>query len=147
MDKLMTASVLFFLLNSIAQAEIYKWVDEDGKVHFSDRPAENSNQINLQTDSSKKSSSSSESREERRQRILQSLQEDRLAKQKLKDEEKKKQAKLSRQCNYARDALKNYQRSSRLYNLDENGNRVYMSDKSKEQTIKNLQANINKHCR
>ncbi|WP_076415285.1 DUF4124 domain-containing protein [Shewanella sp. UCD-KL12] len=47
------------LLTTLAQAAVYKWVDKDGKVHYSDKPIENSqavefksntqNQIKIQT--------------------------------------------------------------------------------------------------
>ena len=32
---------VFILSLSVAQAEIYKWIDENGKVHFSDQPTSN----------------------------------------------------------------------------------------------------------
>ncbi len=47
--------LLSFLLaiSSIAQAKIYKWVDENGKTHFSDKPPENSdNTVVLKTNKS-----------------------------------------------------------------------------------------------
>jgi hypothetical protein len=40
MNKLAVFSTLFFLVAATASAQIYKWVDADGRVHFSDRPLE-----------------------------------------------------------------------------------------------------------
>ena len=44
--KILTAQVIALLLivfGSSAYAEIYRWVDENGKVHFSDTPHEEAN--------------------------------------------------------------------------------------------------------
>lgn len=35
------------LLGALAQAQVYKWVDEDGVVHFSDQPRAGAEEINL----------------------------------------------------------------------------------------------------
>lgn len=35
--------VLLVILSKLATAEIYKWVDENGKIHFSDTPPVNNN--------------------------------------------------------------------------------------------------------
>ncbi|MFZ2542011.1 MAG: DUF4124 domain-containing protein, partial [Gallionella sp.] len=41
---------LFSLLAVSAQAEIYKWVDKDGKVHYGDKPDKNANAQRVQVE-------------------------------------------------------------------------------------------------
>ncbi|WP_394202456.1 DUF4124 domain-containing protein [Shewanella waksmanii] len=41
-----TAVILaLFILTTFAQATVYKWVDKDGKVHYSDEPVENATAV------------------------------------------------------------------------------------------------------
>ncbi|MEK7322776.1 MAG: DUF4124 domain-containing protein [Pseudomonadota bacterium] len=48
-SSLIVALALFFALNGIAAAQIYKWVDADGKVHFSDQPPNNDSKVEAVT--------------------------------------------------------------------------------------------------
>ncbi|QDO86181.1 DUF4124 domain-containing protein [Shewanella psychropiezotolerans] len=43
----LTISLLFFTL--FAQATVYKWVDKDGKIHYSDKPIENSEAVEFKS--------------------------------------------------------------------------------------------------
>lgn len=48
MKKLLFISILV-LLSTIANANIYKWVDENGSVHFSDKPySQDAKEVNVQ---------------------------------------------------------------------------------------------------
>lgn len=38
---------LFVLIGSIANAEIYKWTDENGQVHFGDKPKANAETVEI----------------------------------------------------------------------------------------------------
>lgn len=52
-QKLLSYSLLLpvvFLMPAISQAEIYKWIDENGKVHFSDRKLDGVGQETLELD-------------------------------------------------------------------------------------------------
>ncbi|TNF38724.1 MAG: DUF4124 domain-containing protein, partial [Gammaproteobacteria bacterium] len=48
--------VLMLLFCSQAVAEIYKWVDDQGKVHYSDKPVkQDAQQLNIKTEDINKS--------------------------------------------------------------------------------------------
>lgn len=47
MDKRHISVLLGFFLAASAMAQAYKWVDEDGVVHYSDRPREGAEEIEL----------------------------------------------------------------------------------------------------
>jgi hypothetical protein len=142
--------LLFMLAATASSAEIYKWVDEQGKVHYGDTPVDQSStQMNItQPEADKKISSQPDptSRDERRRKLAEAMQEDRLKKQEQKQKARDEKEKLNSQCVHAKDALKNYETAGRLYNLDKDGNRVFMSDAEKEATTENLRAQIKKHC-
>ena len=42
--RLLVVFLVFFLVSPLSSAEIYKWVDDKGVVHFSDRPPSNSSE-------------------------------------------------------------------------------------------------------
>jgi hypothetical protein len=43
--------------------------------------------------------------------------------------------------------MRHYERASALYKLDDNGNRVYMSEADRARATKDLRAKISKYCR
>jgi len=145
MKKLLIALLLFF--SSLANAGIYKWTDENGKVHYGDKPTAGGEELNIQVKQSTAPIKSDETRAERRQRISDSMTDDRLERNKKKDEAKKKRAQLNRQCVQAKDRLKRYKQANRLYNLDKDGNRRILSDKSRDKSIANLQKEIRRKCK
>lgn len=143
MFRFLVITVLFALP---AQAEIYKWTDEKGNVHYGDKPVVNSEEILIPEKINVQSRATRQEREEKRKRLLESFAEDRADKKEQQENQEIKKKKLNRQCITARDRLKIYQKSSRLYDLDEKGERVILSDKAKQQTVDQLAAEIDKYC-
>ena len=132
-------------LSSNASAEIYKWVDDQGRTHYGDRPADEAD--SLQVDISKKGHIDSDvDRAEKRQRLLNAMQEDRLRKQQQADQQREQQQYAKRQCALARDRLKQYENVGYLYRLDENGNRVVIPTEKREQLTEKLRDDIRKNC-
>jgi len=146
----MKKSLIIFLLffGAHANAGVYKWTDENGNVHYADRPTTNSESLDISVEAlSTSQSMADETREERRQRVSDSLTNDRLERNKKKAEAKQKKTDKNRQCVYAKDRLKRYKKANRLYDLDKDGNRKILSDKSRDKTIANLQKEIRKNCK
>ena len=140
--------VTFLLLfSTLASAGVFKWVDADGNVHYGDKPTTTSERLNIDTQQSNVPVVDDEARAEQRQRLTESLTNDRLDREKQRKEAKDKKDKLNRRCVAAKDRLKNYQRASRLYNLDGEGNRNILSDKSRDKAIADLQVEIRKNCK
>lgn len=70
-------------------------------------------------------------------------------KQKEAAQKKKQQqqtAELTRRCNKTKDQLKQFKTRTRWYNLDEQGNRVYVDKAIVEQRKKDMQANYERYC-
>ena len=144
--------ILFFFLTVpvVVYAGVYKWVDENGKVHYGDQPKSSQPTVEMNIDDSTPAPSFSGddlSREEKRERLLQSMEEDRLEKQEKRDKQKAENEKNRQKCNRYRDRMQHYERANALYKLDKDGNRVYMSDGERASATKSLRAKINKYCR
>lgn len=140
-----TACLSLALFSSLSSAEVYKWVDEHGKVHFGDRPPnrdsaeEISNtlqELNVSTDYS---SPEMIQRMEQQQREQQKQAYQRQAKQ-IKSYE----SEVQNWCREAKTRLHNLQGRVRFY--DEAGNDVYVSESERKEREASLKAEIEKNC-
>ena len=142
--------LLILITPVAAHAGVYKWVDENGKVHYGDQPKASQPTVEMNIDDTTPAPSYSDddlSREEKRERLLQAMEEDRLDKQEKRDKQKAENEKNRQKCNRYRDRMRHYQRANALYKLDKDGNRVYMSDSERASATKSLRTKINKYCR
>lgn len=146
----MRVILVFCLLNFVpsVNAEIYKWVDEYGRVHYDDKPPITSQKqlmdINEESNAVK---SIPESRTEKRRKLLDAIDEDRQLKKEQEAKEKKKKARMLKQCHIARDNLKLYQRSHSVYDLDKDGNRVTLPSSARDEVIANVKKQIKQYCK
>jgi Skp family chaperone for outer membrane proteins len=142
--------LLVLIVPVAVYANVYKWVDENGKVHYGDSPQVSQPAVEMNVDVTTPEASFTEdllSREEKRERLLQSMEEDRLEKQEKRNKQKAENEKNRQKCNRYRDRMRHYERANALYKLDKDGNRVYMSDSDRASATKNLRVKINKYCK
>ena len=130
----------------VAQAEIYRWLDENGNTQFSDRPL-NSKTQKVKVDTQRNSYGGGGVFERQRDLLdgyeaddAQKRQEKRqAAKQAVRDE------RLQARCINAKDRLKNYQRGA-LYRLDGNVERNYYSEEERTKAIEKYKQLIDANC-
>lgn len=147
MSRTIIILTLGFLISAPALAGVYKWTDEEGNVHFGDRPpSQEAEQIKVPKSAPATQAPNAKERWETRQRMLEIYEEDRTKKKQAKAEEKRKRKEMEARCVIARDRLKAY-KDAALYDLNENGERSYYSDEEKKAYIQNLEAQIKKHCK
>ena len=148
MRKMFLLSMLL-LVGVSAQAEVYKWVDANGKTHFGDKVPESAKVETLNLPNSPRSSQPDASPEEikqRQQKLINAINEDRSLKQKMTQEQTEKQAKWKQECTKLRDYLKNIS-SGRIYDLDKKGERVYANDAEHDKEVKQTESALKKYCR
>lgn len=122
------------------QAEIYRWVDESGKVHFSDRPNDGAaHKLQIETREGEPVDT------DQQQRLLDAYREEREAREeeRLKAEERERQR--SQNCAYARNRLRQYD-GARLYQPLENGGRRYLDDNERQGEIERVEAAVQRWC-
>ncbi len=128
-----------------SNAEIYKWTDEQGNIHYGDKPNKRASEV--QVDISKKGHISTDTdRQLKRKNLIDAFNKDREYENKQKSEAQKKNKKLKRACIRAKDQLRNYTKARALYDLDKDGNRIIISDEERNSATQNLKNNINKYC-
>jgi len=146
-----TVFIFLPLLSNVNAAEVYKWIDEDGQVHYGHKTEnKNAKKIEIKNryiDSGNSTAPlSAEERVNKQKRFLNALEADNksIAEEKRKKEEQA-ELKMSR-CNASRDQLKRYENSGALYDLDEKGNRILLNKKQYEQAMQQARARVQKWC-
>lgn len=150
MNKILLTLVCFF---SVAvHAEVYKWVDDKGVVHYGDKDNKGSKTVEMKVDmtgaevDSGVGEKDDSSRDEKRRRIADAMEEDRLEKKEASDKEKLERKRRKAHCNQLKDTRKRLKKASGMYKLDKNGKRVYLSDKQRSKNEKSLDKEIRKYC-
>ena len=132
----------------ISVAGVYKWTDENGKVHFGDRPPDQGAK-EVRIDASPPPSSGIKAREqlERQQRLLQSYDEERQIKAKDKAKTDKLKARREKNCRIARARVENYRTSSYLFERDKEGKKIIYSHEQRAAIEKKAQAEVAHWCK
>ncbi|MFK7816057.1 MAG: DUF4124 domain-containing protein [Gammaproteobacteria bacterium] len=149
--KLLFTCFLLFIAFSIG-AEVYKWVDENGKVHYSDKKVGKVvEKVEIKKDSSSNSENSviAEERLNKQKKYLDYRQSEREEKKHQREVKKREEAENNRYCVALRDELNSMvQEYAIWYDLDEDtGERHYLSDEELEQRIEEFKSKIKKNCR
>lgn len=116
----------------VATAQLYKYVDKDGKTVYSDQPPANqdSQRLNVQsgrsTDTAPASSPAQKSAVER-DKELQKTRDELKEKSKKADDVEKKAASDAERCENAKGAYQQYADGGRMHKYV-NGERVYLGD-------------------
>lgn len=143
--------LLFLLVLAVSapvQAGVYKWVDGNGKVHYSDQPPS----VDAQT--VRASSSGQGAITQEATRTLDAREQDYQKRRKEADEAKAKadkteeQARIKREnCDKARRNLSTLQNKPSVYTTNAAGQRVYMDDRARADALANSQKAISENCK
>lgn len=132
-------------------ATVYKWVDENGTVHYGQRPQQGktAKQMNIRVkpssgfSGSESASSDSESEADSKQASSDSgkgkKSADELAWEKKQAEVKKKN------CGIAKERMSALMAGGRIYEM-KNGERHYLDDSARSAKIKQARESVNKWC-
>lgn len=137
-----------------AAGQMYRWVDKDGKVHFSDQPppadAKQTEQLASPVTAEPREGSSNETaaeRADRMRRAADAISADRNARQQNKAENAANRAKREQACSQAKAELEKFNNANLKYMRDENNQRREMSDAEYNQVEAALKAEVEKACR
>ena len=142
-------SLLACLICPPLHAAVYKWTDEHGRVHFSDRPvAEEAEQVEIRTRTPQGSSGGSVTpeRKELRRRMLDSYEQDRADKREARKKANQAKVERKKKCLNARARYDEYSTAGSIYNYLESGEREYLDKSQRERFIAKLKADIERYC-
>lgn len=117
----------------VASAQLYKYVDKDGKTVYSDQPPVNtdSKQINIQSGKSSATpvpSGTGNKTYVERDKELGKSREDARDKQKKSEEAAKKSEADEQRCGQAKSAYQTYADGGRIHKYNDKGEREYLGD-------------------
>lgn len=130
-------------------SEIYKWIDEDGNVHYEDRPSGAADEERLAMSYSRTNRSAVSQRIKTRHDRQMSREEARstaAAAEKEAADSAQAEAERQQACERARTRLESYLQSRRLYRTDENGERVYLDDSQRQEARRKAEEQITEFC-
>ncbi|PHS18200.1 MAG: hypothetical protein COA86_08645 [Kangiella sp.] len=139
---------------STANAKIYKWTDENGKTHYSDKPIGDKNEVikvnkGLSEKSLKEAKSRSAKRMESYRRLSEVAEQERQAKRDLVVESEKEEVRMQKECAEAKRLVLVFSGRGVIYNQDENGKRTFLqlSDVKKNKKLAELEKTIRDKCK
>jgi hypothetical protein len=150
---LVTAASIALGASSFAIAgEIYTWVDDDGSVHYEDRPteAQAAEIVAAMIDIDSRSTDNAAISAQKQERLdakavadqVKSEAPPKMTRQEINAEIEQRQQK----CLTYRDKLGEYVRARAIYNEGDDGERVYQDEAQRQATIGKVQAQINEYC-
>ncbi len=146
----LSCAVMAMTIASGATAnEIYKWTDDDGNVHYEDRPtgAETEERVDItyrRTDSSavrKQVQARVDAQAARREADSVAAAAAKEAADNAASEEARNQ-----RCESSRARLESYLQSRRLYRTDANGERVYLDDTQRQEARQKAEEQVSEFC-
>ncbi len=154
--KVLLGSVLLLWLANTANADVYKWVDKDGKVQYSDQPPLSGDAKKMKRkskDSSETSSPASNSVAKPAASVADQELEYRKRKAEKEETEKKQlseadTAKQNKQyCASLKGDLRSHSDGTRLVRYNEKGERTFLDDKERADSKVKLEERIAKECK
>jgi uncharacterized membrane protein YqiK len=138
-----------------ANAQVYKWVDSKGVTHYDEKPPENSKskevRLRESTPSNKPAPGAAAPAAGAGAGSLQERDRAFRQRQAAREEEEAKQANARTQreaeCKEARSKLADLRQTPRLYDMNEKGERVFLSDKQRDETIAAREQEYNQFCK
>ncbi|VAW68163.1 hypothetical protein MNBD_GAMMA10-2249 [hydrothermal vent metagenome] len=144
--RLLILVPILMLASFNLSAEIYKWVDEQGKTHYGDKPVNNAQQMEVDIEI-KGNINTGQTRENRRKNLIDAFEEDRLREKKEKQKRKEKKEKHERKCRSAKDRLRRYERARYLYDIDSSGSRIVVPEAQRQKSTEALRQQVKKYCK
>ncbi len=138
---LLLAALLLPLVSAAAQ--VYKWVDEQGQIHFSQTPPE---QIQAEVVELPRNPPPAKERlEQLKKRAEEPLK--RAAEQKKKRQQEEERAReLEAFCEQQRKELEGLLNAQRIYVTDAQGNRIRAPEEERQARIRKVRESLAEHC-
>lgn len=123
-------------------AEVYKWVDAQGKTHYGNRPGAESAQT-LKIDKAPHVDVELQQRQQRQQKVSDSLEQESKAIETERQAQAKQRATQQANCKLARQQLKEYETATYLYDPPSKTSkerRIYSHEERQQAMVESRQA-------
>lgn len=135
--------LLCVMLPGVATAQIYRWTDEQGRVHFGQRPGAGAIPVEVRPQVIERDQATRD-REAGATRFFDARREERAE---ALERAAEAQAEVAQKCGTWREQLDQLARGRLFFHADEQGERQYYSDGEVAVARSRLQALIDQNCR
>jgi len=151
--KIATLIIVILISYTVsAKQKFYKWIDENGNIHYTSEKPENknANEIKVKTNQPKVTKNlevTDEIDETDEEEVF--TEKSNLEKHKERKKITKKIAQQNKsQCLQARQTVTKYQQQVRMSRTDKkSGEKIYLDDSKREEIIQSAKKAIKKHCK
>jgi len=140
--RVVTIVFVALLFSPLATAEIYRWVDPQGNVHFDERSRPGAEQVEVRPQIVERDEATRE-REARTERFFEARRQEQLAADQAASE---RYARRDQECRQLREELSRLSRGGRYFRADAKGERVYYSDEEIGAARRQLASRISQNC-
>lgn len=130
----------------LAGAQVYRWVDEQGKVHYTDKPPPEARARATDIESRPTDPEQVKAQEAAREARLEYYRKLRETDEKIEAAQAKRRAMEEARCRDARAWLEKLQGARRLYRVNEQGEREYYSAEEAAAAREQARADVEKYC-
>lgn len=130
-----------------SSAEVYKWTDESGRVHYGDKPPDDS-AVPVEIRKSPPSEHDMEKRRQKRRRLLEVFDEERRREKKEREAARREEEKRSKRCAEARKQLEKIINAGFLFEkTDDPRNPRVLTEEERSAETERLRKQVEKWCR
>ena len=143
--RLYSALILLLICNPI-QAEVHKWIDTEGNVHYAQTPPRNTKTTILSEPSKPASNPAPELVDEKSEVDNSHAQKEQQVEDRNTANLKKKQAVHNENCKIARQNLELYTLNSRVRVKEADGSYTRLSEEQRQERITDMQGKVKEFC-
>ncbi|WP_036190872.1 DUF4124 domain-containing protein [Marinobacter lipolyticus] len=142
-----TLLTLLLLSPPASLAEVYRWVDAEGRTHFGDRPPTQAASQEVKVESAPaRVDNAARDRQQKMNAFLEQRQQERDQQRAADAKAEKQAAKRAELCTKMRARLKHMDSVSTFYNLNEEGERVFVSESENTRIRERFRKKVNETC-
>jgi hypothetical protein len=135
------------VLQARLAAGVYRWLGEDGKVHYGDKPPSTEESTPVEIESAPAPPPDDGERRVKTQRLLDALESEREREKHEAAQARAEKARQQGNCQSARRQLGLCQRANSIFRPGPEGERIYLSDEERGQALARARALIREWCK
>lgn len=147
MKRILMVALALALAAPVAAQQLYKWVDKDGKTHYSDTPPANQETKQLNTGSGSTTAAAPPKGAIARDKELEKGREASRDAGKKSDDAAKLAAAKDEACTRARQAYQTYADGGRIHKYSDKGERVLLDDNEIEVEREKARRDMDDACK
>jgi hypothetical protein len=130
------------LLPCLVSAEVYRWTDANGQVHFGEAPRAGAVQVEVKPPALQQDAAAAE-RQQRTERFFQARREEQ---QQANENNQKQQAKSAQECQQLREQYAQLEHGGTFYKVDAQGERQYYNQAQIDSARSRLKTRLAQRC-